>query len=286
MIEGDADILICTTIIETGVDVPNANTIIIENADRMGLSQLHQIRGRVGRSNRRAYAYFTYPSGKVLNELQAKRLDALRDFTEFGAGFKIAMRDLEIRGAGNILGAQQHGHLMSVGYEMYMRLLSEAILEEKGEAPKDVVECTVDLSIDAYIPENYISSAASRIDTYRKISLIRNYDDMLDVSDELIDRYGDMPKPVSNLLSISLIRSLGSLSGFNKIQFKSGSALYFPKLLDQKMWIELAKQNNGKYLTSISSVPYVQEKILKIDKILPSIVKTLSDYLKLLNIGT
>ena len=286
MIEGDADILICTTIIETGVDVPNANTIIIENADRMGLSQLHQIRGRVGRSNRRAYAYFTYPSGKVLNELQAKRLDALRDFTEFGAGFKIAMRDLEIRGAGNILGAQQHGHLMSVGYEMYMRLLSEAILEEKGEAPKDVVECTVDLSIDAYIPENYISSAASRIDTYRKISLIRNYDDMLDVSDELIDRYGDMPKPVSNLLSISLIRSLGSLGGFNKIQFKSGSALYFPKLLDQKIWIELAKQNNGKYLTSISSVPYVQEKILKIDKILPSIVKTLSDYLKLLNIGT
>jgi len=286
MIDGDADILICTTIIETGVDVPNANTIIIENADRMGLSQLHQIRGRVGRSNRRAYAYFTYPSGKVLNELQAKRLDALRDFTEFGAGFKIAMRDLEIRGAGNILGAQQHGHLMSVGYEMYMRLLSEAILEEKGEAPKETVECNVDLAIDAYIPESYIPSASARIDAYRKISLIRTYEDMLDVSDELIDRYGDTPRPVSNLLSISLIRSLGSSCGFNKIQYRSGSVMYYPKLFDQKMWIELIKQSNGKYLTSLGSVPYVQEKIQRIDKLTASILKTLGDYLKLLNSDT
>lgn len=286
MIEGDADILICTTIIETGVDVPNANTIIIENADRMGLSQLHQIRGRVGRSNRRAYAYFTYPSGKVLNEVQAKRLDALRDFTEFGAGFKIAMRDLEIRGAGNILGAQQHGHLMSVGYEMYMRLLSEAILEEKGEKPKESIECSVDLSIDAYIPESYIVSASSRIDAYRKISLIRNYEDMLDVSDELIDRYGDMPRPVSSLLSVSLIRSLGSSCGINKIQNKAGAVLYYPRLMDQKIWIELAKRNNGRYLTSLASVPYVQEKISGSDKMLQNIVKTLSEYLKLLSADT
>lgn len=286
MIEGDADILICTTIIETGVDVPNANTIIIENADRMGLSQLHQIRGRVGRSNRRAYAYFTYPKGKVLNEIQAKRLDALRDFTEFGAGFKIAMRDLEIRGAGNILGAQQHGHLMSVGYEMYMRLLSEAILEEKGEPIKEKVECVVDVSVDAYISESYIESASARIDAYRKISMIRNYEDMLDVSDELIDRYGDMPKPVLNLLYVSLVRSLGSACGINKIQGKAGAVLYFPKLMDQKLWLELAKQNNGRYLTSLSSVPYVQEKVVGTDKILSSIVKTLSEYLKLLSANT
>lgn len=286
MVQGDADILICTTIIETGVDVPNANTIIIENADRMGLSQLHQIRGRVGRSNRRAYAYFTYPSGKVLNEVQSKRLDALRDFTEFGAGFKIAMRDLEIRGAGNILGAQQHGHLISVGYEMYMRLLSEAILEEKGEKPKENVECVVDISLDAYIPESYIESASSRIDAYRKISMINNYEDMLDVSDELIDRYGDMPKPVSNLLNISLVRSLGVLCGISKILGKSGTVLYYPKLMDQQLWLELAKRNNGKYLTSLTSVPYVQEKVGGSDKVLQNIIKTLSEYLKVLNKDT
>ena len=286
MVQGDADILICTTIIETGVDVPNANTIIIENADRMGLSQLHQIRGRVGRSNRRAYAYFTYPSGKVLNEVQSKRLDALRDFTEFGAGFKIAMRDLEIRGAGNILGAQQHGHLISVGYEMYMCLLSEAILEEKGEKPKENVECVVDISLDAYIPESYIESASSRIDAYRKISMINNYEDMLDVSDELIDRYGDMPKPVSNLLNISLVRSLGVLCGISKILGKSGTVLYYPKLMDQQLWLELAKRNNGKYLTSLTSVPYVQEKVGGSDKVLQNIIKTLSEYLKVLNKDT
>lgn len=286
MIDGDADILICTTIIETGVDVPNANTIIVENADKMGLSQLHQIRGRVGRSNRRAYAYFTYPQGRVLNEIQAKRLDALKDFTEFGAGFKIAMRDLEIRGAGNILGAQQHGHLMSVGYEMYMRLLSDAILEEKGESVKETIECTVDISVDAYIPESYISCASSRIDAYRKISMIRNHDDMLDITDELLDRYGDIPKPVSNLLSISLIRALGASCGISKIQNRGSDILYYPRLIDQKLWYELAKINNGRYLVSLTSMPYVQEKVASSNKMLQSVIKTLSDYLKVLSSNT
>ena len=150
MLIGETDILVCTTIIETGVDIPNANTLIIEDADKMGLSQLHQLRGRVGRSSRRAYAYFTYPENKVLTEIATKRLEAIRDFTEFGAGFKVAMRDLQIRGAGNILGSEQHGHMECVGYELYMRILEEAILEEKGETVKKEPECTVDVSIDAY----------------------------------------------------------------------------------------------------------------------------------------
>ena len=169
LVDGEIDILVCTTIIETGVDVPNANTLIIENADRMGLSQLHQIRGRVGRSARRAYAYFTYPAGKVLTDVSAKRLQAIRDFTEFGSGFKIALRDLEIRGAGDVLGARQHGHMESVGYDMYLKILNEAVLEEKGMKPKEKIECVINIGRDCYIPESYIPSAAQRIDIYKKI---------------------------------------------------------------------------------------------------------------------
>ena len=158
MLEQEVNVLVCTTIIETGVDLPNANTLIIENADRMGLSQLHQLRGRVGRSNRKAYAYFTYPPHKVLSEISVKRLNAIREFTEFGSGFKIAMRDLELRGAGNILGAQQHGHMENVGYDMYLKLLAEAVSEEKGEENTSAdIECLVDLNIEAHIPESYFT---------------------------------------------------------------------------------------------------------------------------------
>lgn len=194
---GDIDILVSTTIIESGVDVPNANTLIIENADRFGLSQLHQIRGRVGRSSRRAYAYFTYPKHKVLTEIAAKRLAAIREFTEFGSGFRIALRDLEIRGAGNVLGAEQHGHMDSVGYDLYMKILGEAILEQKGEKVVEALECTVEYNKSAYIPERYIKAANQRISAYRKISDIKNRQDQSDVIDELIDRYGDLPAPGS-----------------------------------------------------------------------------------------
>ena len=166
MVSGDIDILVCTTIIETGVDVPNANTLIIENADKMGLSQLHQIRGRVGRSSRRAYAYFTFPRSKSLSEIATKRLQAIRDFTEFGSGFKIALRDLEIRGAGDLLGARQHGHMESIGYDLYIKILNEAVLEERGEKPKERADCTINVGRDSYIPESYISDAAQRIDIY------------------------------------------------------------------------------------------------------------------------
>ena len=243
MIVGETDILICTTIIETGVDVPNANTLIIENADAMGLSQLHQIRGRVGRSSRRAYAYFTFPQNKVLTEVSAKRLDAIRDFTEFGAGFKIAMRDLEIRGAGNILGAEQHGHMSGVGYDLYMRLLNEAILEEKGEKTIKTVECTINAGVDAYIPEQYIRSSNHRMEAYKKISLIRSQADLYDITDELLDRYGDPPKSVTNLLKISLLRALGSQAGITKIELKGNTVLFYPEQFDLLSWIALGKKN-------------------------------------------
>ena len=174
MLEGEINVLVCTTIIETGVDLPNANTLIIENADRMGLSQLHQIRGRVGRSSRRAYAYLTFTRNKVLSEIAQKRLSAIREFTEFGSGFKIAMRDLELRGAGNILGAQQHGHMEDVGYDMYLRLLGDAVSEEKGEEnPDRDIDCLVDIHIEAHIPEDYIENLNHRLEIYRRISEIR-----------------------------------------------------------------------------------------------------------------
>jgi len=283
MISGETDILVCTTIIETGVDIPNANTLIIEDADKMGLSQLHQIRGRVGRSSRRAYAYFTYNEGKVLTEVASKRLAAIRDFTEFGAGFKVAMRDMEIRGAGNILGAEQHGHLSSVGYELYMKLLNEAVLEEKGEAVKKRVECTVNMGIDAYIPEKYISGSAQRIDAYRKISLITNKDDMYDVADEFIDRYGDMPKVTDNLLRISLLRALGSEVGISKITAQTRGVLFTPAKMNASAWSALAAKNNGRILLSTGASPSVSCKPLKNESNLDCAEKMLKEYIQIVN---
>lgn len=208
LLDGEIDILVCTTLIETGVDVPNVNTLIIENADNMGLAQLHQLRGRVGRTNKRAFAYFTFRRGKVLSEIATKRLNAIREFTKFGSGFRIAMRDLEIRGAGSILGANQSGHLTAVGYDMYLKLLNEAVDEQNGskEPPKE--ECLVDIKINAYIPEAYISNSAQRISCYRKIAMIRTEQDAMDVTDELIDRYGDIPKSVYGLIEVAKLRSL------------------------------------------------------------------------------
>ena len=207
MMDKEKDILLCTTIIETGIDLPDANTLIVENADRFGLSQLHQIRGRVGRSDRKAYAYLTYRRGKVLSEVSVKRLEAIREYTQFGAGFQIALRDLEIRGAGNLLGAEQSGHLDSIGYDMYMKILSDAVLAEKGEKIIERSECVVDLSLDGYIPERYVPYPAQRLDLYRKIASIRTKEDADDLTDELLDRFGDIPKSVQNLFSVALLRS-------------------------------------------------------------------------------
>ncbi|WP_417044924.1 transcription-repair coupling factor [Dysosmobacter sp.] len=226
MVDGEADILVCTTIIETGIDIPNVNTLIIEDADRMGLSQLHQIRGRIGRSARRAYAYLTYRRGKVLQETAAKRLAAIREYVEFGSGFKIAMRDLEIRGAGNLLGPEQSGYLMSVGYDLYLKLLEEAVLEERGEEKTVETECAADLTVNAHIPERYVPSPEQRMDLYRRIAAIREDEDASDLLDELLDRYGEAPKPVLALLDVALLRSAAAKAGVSDISQK-GNVLRF-----------------------------------------------------------
>ena len=227
LLEHEIDVLVCTTLIETGVDVPNCNTLIIENADYMGLAQLHQLRGRVGRTNRRAFAYFTFRRGKILTEVAQKRLDAIREFTRFGSGFRIAMRDLEIRGAGSILGASQSGHMSAVGYDMYLKLLDEAVREERGEEPEKQTECVVDVKVDAFIPEDYISNQAQRISCYKRIALIRSDDDASDVTDELIDRYGDIPAPVEGLIEVAQIRNAAQNLGIYEIlQGKDGISFY------------------------------------------------------------
>ncbi len=208
LLDHEIDILVCTTIIETGVDVPNVNTLIIENADRMGLSSLHQLRGRVGRSPRRAYAYFCFRRGREISEVAAKRLEAIKQFTEFGSGFKIALRDLQIRGAGSILGGEQHGNMEAVGYNMYLKLLDEAVNRENGKEPEKIeTECTVDLPVSAHIPESYIDSLPSRIGIYKRIADITSSDDATDVIDELCDRFGEPPKTVMGLINISLLRA-------------------------------------------------------------------------------
>lgn len=231
MADGDIQVLVCTTIIETGLDIPNANTLIIENADRFGLSQLHQLRGRVGRSTRHAYAYFTYKPDKNLTEVAEKRLTAIRDFAEFGSGFKIAMRDLEIRGAGNLLGAEQSGHMLSVGYDMYLKLLDEAVLEEKGEKPK-APECTADLTVTANVDPDYVGRGEERMDLYRRMAAIRSQEDADDLLDEIIDRYGDPPKGVLNLIDIALLRAEAMKVGIQDIRQKAGDVLFTLTQLD------------------------------------------------------
>jgi len=222
-IEGEIDVLVCTTIIETGLDIGNVNTMIIQDADKMGLSQLYQLRGRVGRTNKVAYAYLMYKRDKVLNEVSEKRLQTIREFTEFGSGFKIAMRDLEIRGAGNILGAQQHGHMASVGYEMYCRLLDEAVSRLKGIEVSDDFETLIDINVNAYIPSEYITNEEQKLLIYKKIADISVQDDYNDVYDEITDRYGTMPKCVETLLRIALLRARAHRSDIVSISQKQKS---------------------------------------------------------------
>ena len=231
MAEGEIQVLVCTTIIETGLDIPNVNTLIIENADRFGLSQLHQLRGRVGRSTRRAYAYLTYKPEKSLTEVAEKRLTAIRDFAEFGSGFKIAMRDLEIRGAGNLLGAEQSGHMMSVGYDMYLKLLDEAVLEEKGIAPKEP-DCTADLNVTANVDQSYVSRGEERMDLYRRMAAIRGQEDADDLLDEIVDRYGEPPKGVLNLIDIALLRANARKLCITDIRQKASDILFTLHSLD------------------------------------------------------
>ncbi|MDR1217536.1 MAG: transcription-repair coupling factor, partial [Oscillospiraceae bacterium] len=222
MDSGEIQVLVCTTIIETGIDIPNVNTLIIEDSDKMGLAQLHQIRGRVGRSPRRAYAYLTFRQGKILSETAEKRLSAIREFAEFNSGFKIAMRDLEIRGAGNLLGSEQSGHMVSVGYDMYLKLLEEAVLEERGEKPEKHAECTADLAISAFLPDDYVPSGEQRMDVYRRIAKIRTEEDADEMTAELIDRYGDPPSPAIALVTIAILRAEAANAGIVDIAQKGG----------------------------------------------------------------
>ncbi len=225
MVNGQTDVLVCTTIIETGLDIPNANTIIIENADKMGLAQLYQLRGRVGRSNRAAYAYLTYHRDKILSDVASKRLRAVKEFTEFGSGFKIAMRDLEIRGAGNILGPEQHGHMDAVGYDMYCKLLKESVDEAQGIKVEEMYDVAIDISIDAYLPESYITNHNQRIDVYKKIAAVETEDDKFEIEDELIDRFGDIPKPVQNIIEVAALKAPAKSVGVYEIS-QSGDVLH------------------------------------------------------------
>ena len=229
---GQVQVLVCTTIIETGIDIPNVNTLIIEDADKLGLAQLHQIRGRVGRSTRRASAYLTFRRDKVLTEIAEKRLTAIRDFAQFGSGFKIAMRDLEIRGAGNLLGAEQSGHMVDVGYDMYMKLLSEAVLEARGIPVPQRAECSADLAVAANIPDRYIPSSEQRMDIYRRIALIREEAEADDLMDELIDRFGDPPPGVSALIQVALLRGEAGKAGISDISQKAGYLRFTVKDFD------------------------------------------------------
>ncbi len=223
VVSGETQVLVCTTIIETGIDIPNVNTLVIEDADRLGLAQLHQIRGRVGRSTRRASAYLTFRRDKVLTEVAEKRLNAIRDFAQFGSGFKIAMRDLEIRGAGNLLGAEQSGHMIDVGYDMYMKLLSEAVLEARGVPVPQRADCSADLTVAANIHDRYIPAQEQRMDIYRRIALIRSEEEADDLTDELIDRFGDPPPGVNALIHVALLRGEAGKAGITDIAQKQGS---------------------------------------------------------------
>lgn len=216
------NVLVCTTIIETGIDIPNVNTMIIYDADKMGLSQLYQLRGRVGRSNRIAYAYFTYKKDKILTEVAEKRLKAVKDFTELGSGFKIAMRDLEIRGAGNMMGSAQHGHMAAVGYDLYCRMLEDTVKLIKGEIEHEPVETTVEIKVDGYIPSSYIDDEIQKIEVYKKIAAIEGLDDFMDVKEELEDRFSEIPNSVYNLMNIAYIRSIAKGLGIVEIKEKAG----------------------------------------------------------------
>ena len=258
LLNGELDVLVCTTLIETGIDVRNCNTLIIEDADRMGLAQLYQLRGRVGRSGRKAYAYFTFRRDKTLTDIAQKRLSAIREFTAFGSGFRIAMRDLQIRGAGNLLGHSQHGHMEAVGYDLYMKMLNQAIAAAKGEpAARDKSECLVDLRVDAYIPDRYIPDGPGRIEAYRRIAAVGSPADAEDVLDELIDRYGDPPASVSDLVSVSLVRVLAASVGVYEVTQKKDLLTLALDKLELPMIRGLLTAFGGRVTAGAGAKPYL-----------------------------
>ena len=281
-INGESDCLVCTTIIETGLDIPNVNTLIVYNADKMGLSQLYQLRGRVGRTNRIAYGYFTYEKDKVLTEVAEKRLRALKEFTDFGSGFKIAMRDLEIRGSGNLLGVEQHGNIESVGYDLYVKFLNNAIRKLKGELVEEKVDTTVELKIDGYIPRDYIQDEDQKIEIYKKISLISDQDQYDELFDELIDRFGDLPEFVVNLMDVSYIRNMASNNYIQNIigEESSISIEFVDKYNIELEFIKTLSNKYGKNISfNLANAP--KFKILRqrnIIKSLKDLISTMEEY--------
>jgi transcription-repair coupling factor (superfamily II helicase) len=254
-ISGEIDVLISTTIIETGLDISNVNTMIIDDADRLGLSQLYQLRGRVGRSNRTAYAFLMYKRDKMLKEVAEKRLHAIKEFTELGSGFKIAMRDLEIRGAGNLLGAEQSGHMEAVGYDLYCKMLNEAVRNTKGEeTDEETFETMVDMDMDAYIPATYIKNEVQKLDIYKRIADIENEEELMDMQEELLDRFGDLPGAVNNLLNIALIKSICHSVYVNGLVHKENEVklLMYPKA---KLSVEKIPELITKYQGSLKFLP-------------------------------
>ncbi len=275
--ENKFDILIATTIIETGMDIKNVNTMIIYDADKMGLSQLYQLRGRVGRTNRMAYCYLTYKRDKILTEVAEKRLKAIKDFTELGSGFKIALKDLEIRGAGNMMGSAQHGHMASIGYDLYCRMLEDTIKLVRGDIDKEPVETSVELKIDAYIPNTYIKDETQKIEVYKKIASIDSKEEFMDVEEELEDRFSDIPISVYNLMNISYIRSLGKKLDIEEIkeisnevvfQFEDKSSLKekIVKLIMDKYSKEVAFKLNEKPAIGYSIKNIKKEQVLSVIK--------------------
>ncbi len=263
MTDGRVNVLLCTTIIETGIDLPNANTLIIQDADKLGLAQLHQIRGRVGRSNRRAYAYLTYREGKILSEVANKRLMALREFAEFGSGFKIAMRDLEIRGAGNVLGPEQSGFMLSVGYDMYLKLLEEAVLTEQGLPLPQSNNCLADLTVSASVPDRYVPEERQRMDLYRRIVRLRTEEDADDLVDELIDRYGEPPRTVNNLISVALLRAMGAQYSVTNIQQRGEKLHWHFSEIDFEV------------VSTLCNLPRYQKKLVFVPGDTPQLAQTL-----------
>ncbi len=277
-VDKEINVLVCTTILESGIDIPNANTIIVENADRLGLAQLYQIRGRVGRADKQAYAYITYKRDKMINEVAEKRLKAIKEFTEFGSGFKIAMRDLEIRGAGSLLGEIQHGHIDEVGYDTYCKILDEVIKEQKGIKVEEEPEIIIDISISSYIPETYIENEDQKMESYRNIALCRTEDDIKNVSEDLTDRYGKMPKEVINLLGVARIKEICQETGITKVMQKQNNVVLYYE--PEKFTLDvtnLIHKYNDRIRFSSSITPYITYKVEKPENIILEIEELLKN---------
>lgn len=278
-IDKKINVLVCTTILESGIDIPNANSIIVENADRLGLAQLYQIRGRVGRSEKQGYAYIMYKKDKLLSEVADKRLKAIKEFTEFGSGFKIAMRDLEIRGAGSILGEMQHGHMEQVGYDMYCKLLDQVEKEMKGIQVEEEIDVQLDLDVSSYIPDEFIEDSNQKIEIYQEIALCKNEDEIKDITDSIIDRYGNMPKEIEKLLDIARIRNACRAKNIIKVAQKSDKVIFYfdEKTFDFSVVEKLLKKYGMRIKFSPAKNPYVTYKLKNINDILKEIKEFLQE---------